>query len=554
MIKLDMFHVDLGASILMQFQDNAQRPINILADAGVHGGSFAHDYILQKLRSALNKRENDPIRLNLLIGTHYDADHLNRMVAIIESDQVSIDEAWMPPVADDTEETIPERRLEDSNLLPIKFARDFDADPEQERQPTLERYLAELKRRVLDIRRVADDLQTAIETGDGDILLFAGNHEEADREAGRRQWDDLPPDKFFLQEIADIDERLLERDKSVPIDHAAFAVTDEPVMLYEPLDEGTVDFLDTIRDENPLEYLAWRIHTRAPIRLGFEPIIGAIQPTAALTRLDLLRKSHAKNAINAAQLNKVVIALKKKKVPVFARSIQDGVPRRFVWHGATESLVGAKSGVGDGLELILLAPSNGLIDKHRAKLPVARQIAFALYKTIPLKSITESNQLSYVIHLRSEEQGILISGDTGCVDFKPSGNKPYHRQLLDAMHPLNVVQIAHHGGNNTHFYRVLEQCKGKVDLQNAYMLLSHEVRSLYRPNDVFRIFIENIATPHSGPELLFTSAPRLAAVRGFERLIATPTEPPVDSGDVGLEFDNGAWTVVAHAISGSNLK
>ena len=239
---------------------------------------------------------------------------------------------------------------------------------------------------------------------------------------------------------------------------------------------------------------------------------------------------------------------------MFARSIQDGVPRRFAWHGASESLVGAKSGAGDGLELILLAPSNGLIDKHRAKLPVARQIAFALYKTIPLKSITESNQLSYVIHLRSDEQGILISGDTGCVDFKPSGNKPYHRQLLDAMHPLNVVQIAHHGGNNTHFYRVLEQCKGKVDLQSAFMLLSHEVRSPYRPNDVFRIFIENIATPQSGPELLFTSAPRLAAVKGFERLIATPTKPPGDSGDVGLEFDNGVWTVVAHAISGSNLK
>ena len=59
MIKLDMFHVDLGASILMQFQDNAQRPINILADAGVHGGGFAHDYILQKLRGALNTREDD---------------------------------------------------------------------------------------------------------------------------------------------------------------------------------------------------------------------------------------------------------------------------------------------------------------------------------------------------------------------------------------------------------------------------------------------------------------------------------------------------------------
>ena len=349
MIKLDMFHVDLGASILMQFQDNAQRPINILADAGVHGGGFAHDYILQKLRGALNTREDDPIRLNLLIGTHYDSDHLNRMVAIIESEQVSIDEAWMPPVADDTEETIPERPLEDSNLLAIKFARDFDADPEQKRQPTLERYLAEQKRRVLDIRRVADDLQTAIETGDGDILLFARNHEEADREAGRRQWDNMPPDQFFLQEIADIDERLLERDTSVPIDHAAFAVTDEPVMLYEPLDEGTADFLDPIRAEDPLEYLAWRIHTRAPIRLGFEPIIGAIQPTTALTRLDLLRKSHAKNAINAAQLNKVVIALKKKKVPMFARSIQDGVPRRFAWHGASESLVGAKSGAGDGL-------------------------------------------------------------------------------------------------------------------------------------------------------------------------------------------------------------
>ncbi|MAN44606.1 MAG: hypothetical protein GYB49_05840 [Alphaproteobacteria bacterium] len=553
MINLDMFHVDLGASILMRFQDSAQRPINILADAGVHGGSFAHDYILQKLRSALNAGEDDPIRLNLLIGTHYDADHLNRMVAIIESDQVSIDEAWMPPVADDTEETLPEWPLEDSNLLAIKFAREFDANPEQERQSTLERYLAEYKRRVLDIRRVADDLQAAIETGDGDIHLFAGDHQMAEREAGRRPWDDLSPDQFFLQEIADIDETLRERDVSVPLDHAAFTVTEEFLIRYEPLDEGIAGFLDPVRDEDALEYLAWRIRNRTPIRLGFEPIIGTIQPTAALTRLDLLRKSYAKNAINATQLNKVVVALKKKKVPVFARSIQDGVPRRFVWHEASGRLVGSKNDAGDGLELMLLAPSNGLIEKHREKLPVARQIAFALYKTVPLKSITESNQLSYVIHFRSEGQGILISGDTGCVDFKPSGNKPYYQQLLDTLHPLNVIQIAHHGGNNTHFYRVLEQCKGKSELQEAWMLLSHEVRSPYRPNNVFRIFIENIRRTGSGPNLLFTSAPRLAAVSGFEDLIAAPTAQPTDHGDVSLRYDGTGWCVVSHAVDASRL-
>ena len=85
------------------------------------------------------------------------------------------------------------------------------------------------------------------------------------------------------------------------------------------------------------------------------------------------------------------------------------------------------------------------------------------------------------------------------------------------------------------------------------MLLSHEVRSPYRPNNVFRIFIENIRRTGSGPNLLFTSAPRLAAVNGFEDLIAAPTAQPTDHGDVSLTYDGSGWCVVSHAVDASRL-
>jgi hypothetical protein len=59
-----------------------------------------------------------------------------------------------------------------------------------------------------------------------------------------------------------------------------------------------------------------------------------------------------------------------------------------------------------------------------------------------LKSIMPSNQLSYVMRFSAENQGILVSGGAGCADFKPGGRRPYYTELLKALPPLRVVQVA----------------------------------------------------------------------------------------------------------------
>ena len=127
MIKIDMFQVQLGAAVLLQFESDDGDAITVLADAGVHGGHFPDDYIQKKLRVAMGKSASEPLHINLLVGTHYDKDHLNRMKAIIEDPNITIDEAWMPPVADDTETPLPDRPIFDHNLLALKFAEDFDS-------------------------------------------------------------------------------------------------------------------------------------------------------------------------------------------------------------------------------------------------------------------------------------------------------------------------------------------------------------------------------------------------------------------------------------------
>jgi hypothetical protein len=75
--------------------------------------------------------------------------------------------------------------------------------------------------------------------------------------------------------------------------------------------------------------------------------------------LAIIRKSAAKDAINAASLYKVVAALRRRNIPIVCRIIDDGFPRRFVWQRATQRFVEGKQLVG-APELKLLGPSRGL--------------------------------------------------------------------------------------------------------------------------------------------------------------------------------------------------
>ena len=83
-IQLDMFEVQLGAAVLLQFRTE-KSIIRVLADAGVHASGYPIDHVHKKLVPAINdfSDSKDGARLDLIIGTHYDADHLEGLVPII---------------------------------------------------------------------------------------------------------------------------------------------------------------------------------------------------------------------------------------------------------------------------------------------------------------------------------------------------------------------------------------------------------------------------------------------------------------------------------------
>lgn len=65
-IQVDMFEVLLGAAMLLQFQLQGGKVVRVIVDAGV-----------------------TPKHVALMVGTHYDEDHLTGLVPIVEDPSYS---------------------------------------------------------------------------------------------------------------------------------------------------------------------------------------------------------------------------------------------------------------------------------------------------------------------------------------------------------------------------------------------------------------------------------------------------------------------------------
>ena len=123
-IQVDMFEVKLGAALLLQFIDGAGI-VRVLADGGVTG--YPKEHVRDKLLALLGA--TSPIVIDLMVGTHYDADHLDGLVPIINDHRFSIREASrLPPVFDDqtgtpssTSQAYVAHRLEDNPDYLLKY-------------------------------------------------------------------------------------------------------------------------------------------------------------------------------------------------------------------------------------------------------------------------------------------------------------------------------------------------------------------------------------------------------------------------------------------------
>jgi hypothetical protein len=162
--------------------------------------------------------------------------------------------------------------------------------------------------------------------------------------------------------------------------------------------------------------------------------------------------------------------------------------------------------------------------------------------------LRQGNQLSYIARIGFAGQGILISGDAGCVDFK-SARDAYYPDLLEAMAPLHVVQVAHHGGNNAHFYRVLSAAKFPEQNDRSLMLLSHATDDKTRPSPEFREFLLSALKKGDDVQLLFTSRPTHDKVIDYLGAVHPTVGASGTVGDVKIVFDGKRWRVKAHAVA-----
>ena len=258
--------------------------------------------------------------------------------------------------------------------------------------------------------------------------------------------------------------------------------------------------------EAPWHYPPWTLNLDDQVKIT--KMMRERRPEAAEAQarsLANIRKGAAKDAINAKALHAVMQALRARKIPVRCEIIADGTPRRYAWRKRERRFV-AGALPSDGPELKLLGPSRALVRKHWNRLPVEDAAKVALFFLSEIRSIKPSNQLSYIARIGFAGQGILISGDAGCVDFK-SGRGEYYPDLLKAMPPLHVVQVAHHGGNNAHFYRVLSAAKFPEQSDHSLLLLSHATNDKKRPSPEFREFLLSTLKQGDDVQLLFTSRP-----------------------------------------------
>lgn len=102
-IELDMFDVGLGSSILTRLYLNDGQQVTVLSDGGRAGCNLV---------SKLKKKEIK--RLDLIIGTHYDADHLSGLISIVQCNNWDIGEVWLPPYYDSLQKRLnPEQSMLD---------------------------------------------------------------------------------------------------------------------------------------------------------------------------------------------------------------------------------------------------------------------------------------------------------------------------------------------------------------------------------------------------------------------------------------------------------
>lgn len=565
-IQVDMFEVQLGAAMLMQFRLASGEIVRVLADAGVDNASgYGTDHVFSKLFDGCGSATGvwtdfdtttEP-RLNLIIGTHYDADHLRGLVPIINYHALPIDDIWLPPVQDDQAD-VSASSVSGGNAHLVQRLLDDDGSA------VIRKYLHNKVRRIQEVEGIYLDLVAQ----EGWLQKL----DLTDRE------ETIPAPEINAND-RDLEHAVHYFERQIRVANRTLGIhDDEDHHAHDADQQQEFDTLQEVLDSNVQhwEYTMerhWRDRRSFSRRLeqfSDAVAIGLIargtQPPEFLA-LANIRKSLAKDAITAIHLDEVVKAIRARNqagvtpaIRIRCETISEGQPRYFFWdkNRFKEGHPTFKKGE---LGFHLLGPSAQLVAKLQKKIPVGLMMFAYSDKGLKSGSVTPSNRLSYVIRFHLNDEAILISGDAGFSDFSPSGTTRFYPDLLKQLKSLQVVQVAHHGGINHRFYQALYTADLPKQTSWCFLLLSHAENDQTRPRAEFGHFV-NLFRWDQGDDVsvLFTSKPMPTKVKAFDDLVHPPVLPSGKSvanrGDVRLGFpfppdsskSNTAWRVEAHAI------
>ncbi len=533
-IQVDMFEVQLGAAMLMQFRLASGEIVRVLADAGVDKASgYKTDHVFSKLFDSGGSATGvwtdfdtttEP-RLNLIIGTHYDADHLRGLVPIIDHHALQIDEIWLPPVQDDQAD-VSGSSVSGGNAHLAQRLLDDDGST------VIRKYLHNKARRIQEVDGIYQDL-AAQEGRLQELDLTDRNETIPAPEFNTDYWNLEHAIHYFERHI-----RVANRTLGIHDDEDHHAHDDDEQQEFDTLQEA--------------------------LEIGL--IAHGTQPPEFLA-LANIRKSLAKDAITAIHLDEVVKAIRARNtagvtpaIRIRCETMSEGQPRYFFWdkNRFREGHPTAKKGE---LGFHLLGPSAQLVAKLQKKIPVGLMMFAYSDKGLKSGSVTPSNRLSYVMRFHLNDEAILVSGDAGFSDFSPSGTTHFYPDLLEQLKSLQVIQVAHHGGINHRFYQALYAADLPKQTSWCFLLLSHAENDKTRPRAEFGHFADLFRWDQGDDvSVLFTSQPMPAKVMAFDDLVHRPVLPSGKSvakrGDVRLGFpftpdstrSNTAWRVEAHAI------
>ncbi|MBU2956115.1 hypothetical protein Q4511_16060 [Paracoccus sp. 1_MG-2023] len=518
-VDLEMFEVGLGSAIYLRLR-GADGDIRILADGGV-GNGYVEDHVLTKLNAVFEREEVAEPRIDLMIATHYDEDHLKGLVPIVRSG-IAIGDVWLPPVTS-----------EDRNVpAGTQPARKDMLGEVLTSVPDLLVYLRERGREITRAHRLLARL------GSDSSNFYANDLEGRHFEEGSGGLSDEQLDALIIPF------RIAYNEAGGPAagcDHADDADLIDPV-----------SYQDLLKNFEPWGVMRhWRYlgligedaldHLAEYLKAG-----GDTKP--AILSLRYLVKISARKAINGAALHRLTVALAKAKVVPKYLTISRGIPEDFRWDAALRRFEPASGpGVAE-TQIALLGPSDWLVGKFRDRLPARAAVYMALTSNIPVKGITPSNDLSYVLTISHAGQTTLICGDTGMWDFK-AGRNGFEKKLLERLTDVSVAQVAHHAGLNRYFYHSLREAwRGRKDAM-PYLLVSHAENDAHRPNTEFETFVRT-GWDRDATNLLFTCQPSPAHVTHIRhRLHKLENVPaPMCRCDIRMSYSPAGWAVLKHGI------